>query len=67
MKIDIDKYWTAPPPEPSAGLIKWLARIGAGWRPNRRIRSLGYYSAAEFYGVYVWEYLHKIRPLLRQS
>ncbi len=25
---------------------------------------MDYYSASEFYGVYIWEYLNVIRPLL---
>lgn len=65
--INIEQYWNVPPPEPSPGLVKWLAKIADGWRPNRRIRSMGYYSAAEFYGVYIWEYLHVISPALSKE
>jgi hypothetical protein len=45
----------------------WRERITAGWRPNQRISTLGYYESAAYYGVYIWEYLHVISPLLRQS
>lgn len=62
--IDRYQYWTEPPPSPSAGLKKWLAKIEAGWRPNRRIGGMGYDEASQFYGVYIWEYLNIIQPLL---
>ncbi len=43
----------------------WWSRIlGQGWRPNRRIRTMGYDGAAHFYGVSVWEYLSILAPLL---
>lgn len=64
MKIDVTKYWLDPPPEPSAGLIRWLDKVRNGWRPNRRIRFMGYHDSAEFYGVYIWEYLHVLMPAL---
>lgn len=65
MTIVISQYWTEPPPTPSAGLDKWLVRIThEHWKPNRRIRTLGYYAAAEFFQVYVWEYLNVLMPLL---
>ena len=64
MKIDIQKYWADPPPEPSPNCVKWVAKIQGGWSPNRRIRTLGYYSSAEWFGVYIWEYLNVLRPML---
>ncbi|MBV8093618.1 MAG: hypothetical protein JO110_10350 [Acetobacteraceae bacterium] len=66
MAIDITEYWTEPPPTPSPRLQQWLARIRSGWRPNKRIRTLGYHEAAEFYGIYIWEYLNVIRPALQE-
>ena len=54
------------PPEQSARCTWWLARFDAGWRPNRRISGLGYYGAAIFYGVWIWEYLNVIAPRLRE-
>jgi hypothetical protein len=60
---DVTEYWTSPPPEPSARLPYWQARIEAGWTPNKRINKMGYHEAAEFFGVYIWEYLNVLRPL----
>lgn len=62
---ETEKYWTSPPPEPSPGCVKWLAKIAAGWRPNSRIKGMGYAEAAEFYGVYIWELYNRIRPALK--
>lgn len=67
MSIRIEDYWTDPPPEPSAGLKKWTAKIANGWTPNQRIRSMGYYTAAEFFGVYIWEYFNILSPLLQEK
>lgn len=64
MKINVEQYWTEPPPEPSPRCTFWYQRIKEGWRPNKRIRGMGFQEAAEFYGVYIWEYFHIIRPLL---
>ena len=59
-------YWMEPPPEISARCQWWMARIEAGWYPNNRIRTFGYDEAAVFYGVYIWEFLNVIAPLLRR-
>ncbi len=59
-----DQYWTEPPPEPSARLLYWQERVKQGWRPNKRIRRMGYYMASHWYGVYIWEYIHVMIPLL---
>lgn len=62
---DVEEYWTTHPPVgPSPRCIAWVQRIRDGWRPNRRITSLGYYTSAEFFGVYIWEYLNVIYPML---
>lgn len=58
--VDIYEYLHDPPHEPSAGLKKWLPKLQAGWRPNKRIRSLGYSMACDFYGVYCWELFNVI-------
>lgn len=64
---DIERYWIRPPPEPSARCLWWRDRFRDGFRPNRRISTLGYYATAEWYGVYLWEYLYAFpefpRPL----
>lgn len=63
----VDLYWVNPPPEPSASLLKWVARAHAGWRPSQRIWAEGYHTSAEFYQVYIWEYLNVLGPLLRRA
>ena len=57
-------YWEKEPPEMSARCKEWLVRIKGGWIPNRRIRGFGYDEASEFFGVYIWEYLHILRLAL---
>jgi len=64
-RLDVTRYWMEPPPEPTPALAKWMAKIKAGWRPNIRIRRMGYHSRAEFFGVYIWEYYHVIYPALK--
>lgn len=64
---NIEAYWIAPPPERSPRCAEWLDRIAQGWRPNRRIRSFGYYDAALFFGVYIWEYLHVLSPVVHRA
>lgn len=63
---DCYRYWIEPPPERSGRCQYWIERIEAGWRPNSRIGSEGYDGAAHYYGVYIWEYIHEICPLLRE-
>ncbi len=62
-----EKYWTTPPPLWSSRLHWWLERIEAGWRPGRRICRLGYYCKAEYFGVYIWEYLNVLSPRLDRT
>lgn len=64
---DIHAYWQEPPPEPSPALEKWVVRLRDGWRPNRRVRDMGYAERAEFFNVYLWEYFHVIYPLLKEK
>lgn len=61
---DVTLFWTEPPPARTARCDWWLRRIAAGWRRNKRVGSLGYHSAAEFYGVYIWEYINVLAPVL---
>ena len=61
---DVTACWTHRPSAPSPRLLYWLARIDAGWRPNKRVRREGYHGAAERFGVYIWEYLNVIAPTL---
>lgn len=60
------QYWQDPPPAPSPRCEYWVRQIQRGWRPNRRIRMEGYYSSAEWYGIYIWEYLNVISPMISQ-
>lgn len=62
---EFERYWVYSPPERSARCAFWVERIQAGWRGNRRIHSLDYYSSAEYYGIYIWEYWNVIWPLLK--
>lgn len=58
-------YWTDKPPTLSARCVWWEARIrDHGWRPNRRIYRMGYDPSAHYFGVYIWEWLHVLSPLL---
>jgi hypothetical protein len=61
------EYWLKPPPDPSPRCTWWLGEFAKGWQPNRRVRGEGYTGAADFYGVYVWEYLNVIAPLESQA
>ena len=61
---DIQEYWVNPPPEPSLALTHWLQQLDAGWRPNKRIRTMGYHEKAEFFGVFLWEHLNVLSPRL---
>lgn len=63
---DITEYWTSPPPERSERAKYWLQKLNDGWKPNRRIRQLGYEGAAEFFGVYIWEYINVLSPLIHK-
>ena len=65
--VDVMLCWSEPPPELSERCRWWVRRIKAGWTGNRRTASMGYHVAAEYYGVYIWEYLNVISPLLREN
>lgn len=64
---DVERYWSSAPPAPSPRFLYWQERYRDGFRPNRRIRSMGYYCAAEWYGVYLWEYLKQLYPLEQEA
>lgn len=57
-------FWGQPPPLVSARCRWWLRQIVRGWRPPRRISGEGYDGAAQWYGVWMWEYFHLIDPAL---
>lgn len=58
------KYWLDPPPERSERCQYWLNKIADGWYPNTRIGEMDYDSSSQYYGVYIWEYIHEIYPAL---
>lgn len=57
---DPERYWGEQPPVLSPRCVWWISKFAQGWRPGRAVRSLGYYSSAFWYGVYLWEYLNII-------
>lgn len=60
----IETFWSERPPSPSPRLVYWLERIADGWRPNRRVRIRGYDASAHYFGIYIWEELHVMSPVL---
>jgi hypothetical protein len=63
---NVEEYWTKPPPERSPRCWYWLKQIENGWRPNKRVRSMGYHERADFYGVWIWESINVIDPKLEE-
>lgn len=57
-------YWLDPPPVLSPRCLYWSRQIERGWLPNRRIGSYGYDVSAGWFGVYIWEYLNILYPLI---
>lgn len=65
---DATAYWNEAPPAMSPRCGYWTTRHHYGtWRSNRWIRRQGYHAAAEWLGVWIWEYLHVIRPLFEEE
>lgn len=62
-----ESYWMSPPPQRSARCAYWVHQIERGWLPNRSICRNGYHSSADWYGVYIWEYLNVLAPLITQK
>lgn len=61
------EYWLKPPPSPSQACQYWARQIERGWLPNRRISSYGYDTSAQWYGVWIWEYLNVLYPMINRS
>lgn len=59
-----ERYWSEPPPQLSPRCLHCMERIKAGWRPRL---DYGYYGNSEYLGVYIWEYMHVISPLLNDG
>jgi hypothetical protein len=62
---NVEAFWHRAPPERSARCSYWEDRIYEGWSPSKRVRAMGYYEAADFFGVYIWEWLNVLLPLMR--
>lgn len=61
---DIQTYWNNPPLELSPRCKWWIEYIHKiRWSRNRRLATMGYYDASEWFGVYIWEYIHVLREL----
>lgn len=61
---DATEYWDEPPPMASPRCIFWKTKIRSGFRANYRIRKLDFEEASDFFGVYIWEYVNILNPLL---
>jgi hypothetical protein len=59
-------YWSNPPPSASPRCLYWVQRFEDGWRGNRRTGGFGYDEAAEYFGVYIWEYLNVLYPIMAE-
>lgn len=62
---DVEDYWDDRPPALSNRCVWWMARIINGWRSDGVNSTYSESGKASVYGVYVWEYINVIRPLLR--
>ncbi|MCQ4148697.1 hypothetical protein [Rhodococcus qingshengii] len=62
--VEVEDWWIDAPPQLSTRCEYWVRQIVRGWLPNRRIAGEGYYSSAIWYGVWIWEYLNVIYPLV---
>lgn len=60
-------YWIEPPPELSARCLYWLRQIERGWLPNSSIAAMGYDQTAQWFGVYLWEYLNVLCPRVSEA
>lgn len=61
-------FWGDSPPVMSPRCAYWIARHAAGtWKSNKYLRREDPGWAAEHLGVWLWEYLHVIRPLFEEE
>lgn len=63
---EVETYWGDPPPEPSERCLYWVRQVRRGWLPNKYISREGYHTSAEWYGVWIWEYLHILSPMINE-
>ncbi|MFI5436442.1 hypothetical protein ACHMZP_32160 [Rhodococcus baikonurensis] len=64
---DAEDYWLFAPSQLSRRCAYWVRQIERGWLPNRRIVREGYQNGADWFGVYIWEYLNVLDPLITQK
>ena len=57
-------YWNESPPERSERCAYWVEQLERGWMPSKYIRREGYDASAAWFGVYIWEYLNVISPMI---
>lgn len=58
------EFWADAPPQMSDRCAYWLRQVERGWLPNRRIRGECYDCSAEWYGVWIWEWLDLLWPAI---
>lgn len=61
------EYWSRPPPQLSARCQYWVDKLSTGYVVNTRITGQGYYTACEYFGVYLWEYLNVLSPMIDRN
>lgn len=62
---DAEEFRDRPPPEASSRLLHWFREFQAGrWVENRRFRREGTVTKALILGIYVWEYLEIVSPMI---
>jgi hypothetical protein len=61
---NVEEHWGHLPASPSLRCIWWVGQIKSGWKPNQRIRSMGYHEGSSWFGVWIEEYTKVIAPLL---
>lgn len=65
--FSIYEYQDKQPPKLSFGCRRTIAKFKNGWKPNRRIRRMGFEEKCELFRIYLWEYHHVVFPLLQQQ
>lgn len=60
-------YWLDQPPEPSDRCLYWRRRYSEGsWSPNRWLARQDNHGRALWLGVYIWEAVHVLGPLINE-
>lgn len=64
--LDRYAYWAEEPPERSMRCSWWVRQIERGWLPNNRINTMGYDEKSEWFGVWIWEYINVLYPMIEE-